>query len=134
MMCPGPEQAAAYADGRLDAADSASFLEHCSECDECRRTVAVLLAPRDSTRVPSDREARAISALRRALDRDRTPRGLRRPAPMSPAPSRVGFAIAAALLLGFVGLLVMADRPASRAVEPRDVVVQIDPQLIAPPT
>jgi hypothetical protein len=53
---------------------------------------------------------------------------------MSPAPSRVGFAIAAALLLGFVGLLVMADRPASRAVEPRDVVVQIDPQLIAPPT
>src|SRR5436189_148291 len=38
MMCPGPEQAAAYADGRLDAADSARYLEHCSDCEECQRT------------------------------------------------------------------------------------------------
>jgi len=86
MMCPGPEQAAAYADGRLDAADAARYLEHCSECEECRRTLALLSLPRETAPVPADREARAISALRRSLDRDRTPRGLRRPA--APAPAR----------------------------------------------
>src|SRR5438132_9673848 len=96
MICPGPELAAVYSDGRLDAAESARYLEHCSECDECRRTLAFLSMPRETTRVPSDREARAISALRRALDRDRAPRGWRRPAPVArPQTSGVGFAIAA---------------------------------------
>ena len=135
MMCPGPEQAAAYADGRLDAAESARYLEHCSECDECRRTLAFLSMPRESTRVPADREARAIFAIRRSLDRDRTPRGLRRPPAVPAAPtSRVGFAIAAALLMGFVALLLTAKQPAARVPEPRDIVVQIDPQVPpAPP-
>src|SRR5436190_4737539 len=130
MMCPGPEQAAAYADARLDAADSARYLEHCSECEECRRTLALLSFPRETAPVPADREARAISALRRSLDRDRTPRGLRRPA--APAPvrtSRLGFGVAAALLLGFVGLLVTAERRPARVSEPRDVIVTVDPQL-----
>jgi hypothetical protein len=133
MTCPGPELTAAYADGRLDAAEAARFLEHCSECEECRRTLAVLLQPRESARVPADREARAISALRRSLERDRTPRGLRRPTPAPAPPSRVGFAIAAGMLLGFAGLLLMADRPTVRVTEPRDVVVQIDPRVVAPP-
>src|SRR5262245_43612930 len=104
MMCPGPEQAAAYADGRLDAAEAAGYLEHCAECEECRRSLALLSLPRESAPVPAEREARAIGALRRALDR--TPRGLRRPVLPAPARhSRVGFAIAAALLFGFIALL-----------------------------
>src|SRR5438128_8532532 len=106
MICPGQEQAAAYADGRLDAAESARYLEHCSECDDCRRTLALLSIPRESSRVPAETEARAIAALRRALDRDRdrTPRPMRRAAPSRPQTSPVGFVIAAAMLAGFVGL------------------------------
>ncbi|HVE42370.1 MAG TPA: hypothetical protein VNM14_20975 [Planctomycetota bacterium] len=135
MMCPGPEQAAAYADGRLDAADSARYLEHCSECEECRRTLAFLSLPFESAPVPADREARAVSALRRSLDRDRTPRGLRRPAlPAKPPTSRIGFAIAAALLVGFVVLLAIAKERPARVSEPRDVVVYVDTQVPpAPP-
>jgi hypothetical protein len=134
MICPGPEQAAAYADGRLDAAEAARYLEHCSECDDCRRTLAVLSMPRESARVPAERELRVLSALRRSMDRDRTPaRGLRRP-PVSPQPtSSVGFAIAAALLIGFAGLLLMADQRPAHVSDPGQVVVQIDPQPIMPP-
>src|SRR6185295_7236970 len=110
----------------------------CSECDDCRRTLAVLSVPRESSPVPAEREARAIQALRRELDRDRdrTPRGLRRqlPAPARVQNSRVGFAIAAALLFGFVGLLLLAKQPSGRVVEPREAVVQRDPQLpVTPP-
>jgi hypothetical protein len=134
MICPGPEQAAAYSDGRLDAAESARFLEHCSECEECRRTLACLSLPRESAPVPADREARAISALRRTLDRDRTPRGLRRAAPPARAPqSRIGFAIAAALLAGFVGLLLMAEQPPARVSEPREPIVWVDSRAPAAP-
>jgi hypothetical protein len=135
MNCPGSEQAAAYVDGRLDAAESARFLEHCSDCEECRRTLAVLSLPRESAPVPAAREARAISALRRALDRERTPaRGLRRPALAAPAQtSRAGFAIAAALLVGFVGLLVLAKQPSARPSETRELIVQAEPRVPAAP-
>jgi hypothetical protein len=124
MNCPGSEQAAAHADGRLDAAESARFLEHCSECEDCRRALAILCLPRESGKVPLGLESRAISALRRSLDRDRerTPRPFRRiaPAPLRTAP--VGFAIAAGLLAGFIGLLLMARQSPVRVREPREVV------------
>jgi hypothetical protein len=126
MICPGPEQAAAYADGRLDAAESARYLEHCSDCDDCRRTLAVLSQPRDAAGVPADVEARAIAALRRAIgsDRDRTPRPMRRViAPSRPQrTSPVGFVIAASLLAGFAGLVLMAKQPPVRMPEPREIV------------
>src|SRR2546423_722517 len=70
MNCPGSEQAAAYADGRLDSADSARYLEHCADCDECRRTLAILHQPLPESAVPPAMEARAISSLRRSLDRE----------------------------------------------------------------
>jgi len=135
MNCPGPEQAAAYADGRLDAADSARFLEHCSECDDCRRTLAVLSLPRESVGVPPDVEARAIAALRRSMNADRersATRPIRRVAPPAPAPraqkSTVGFVIAACLIVGFVGLVLMAKQPTPRVPEtPREVVVRKEP-------
>jgi hypothetical protein len=137
MICPGPEQAAAYADGRLDAAESARFLEHCSECDDCRRTIAVLSQPREEAGVPADVEARAVAALRRSIgsDRDRTPRPMRRVAPsLRPQKtSPVGFVIAAALLVGFVGLVLMAKQPSVRLPEPREVVRQEPLPEPAPP-
>ena len=133
MTCPGPEQAAAYADGRLDAADAARFLEHCSECDECRRILAMLSLPREAVGVPADVEARAVAALRRALgDRDRSStRPIRRVAPpRRPQSSPVGFVIAAALLAGFVGLVLMAKQPAVRVPEAKELA-QSDPAPVA---
>jgi anti-sigma factor RsiW len=48
MNCPGSEQAAAYADGRLDAAEAARYLEHCADCDDCRRMGEVLTYLRET--------------------------------------------------------------------------------------
>lgn len=125
MNCPGSEQAAAYADGRLDAAESARYLEHCSECDDCRRTLAFLTAEHEGSPVPAELEFRAIASIRRTLDRerDRTPRPVRRAAvPVRPPASPVGFVIAAALLAGFVGLLLLAKQPPARSGESREMV------------
>lgn len=141
MNCPGPEQAAAYADGRLDAAEGARYLEHCSECDECRRTLAILSLPRESGGAPPDVEARAIAALRRNLNADRersATRPIRRVVAPPPAPARsqrsaVGFVIAAAIFVGFVGLFLMTMQPAPRAPEaPREVVVVREEPADAP--
>jgi|GEM_PF-2989713 len=141
MNCPGPEQAAAYADGRLDAADSARYLEHCSECDDCRRTLAVLSMPREIVGVPPDVEARALAAMRKALGADRE-RSATRPIrrivvpPASPRPQKttVGFVIAAALFVGFVGLFLMTTQPTPRIPEPaREVVFAKEPVVVPQP-
>src|SRR5579863_7237998 len=101
MSCPGPEQAAAYADGRLDAAEAARFLEHCSDCDDCRHSVAVLVEQREPDAVPADAERKAIAAVRRALGHDRVSKP-RRQVPGAPAkrPSLLGYVLAASLLMG----------------------------------
>jgi len=122
MNCPGSEQAAAYADGRLDAADSARFLEHCADCDECRRTLAILLQPLPESAVPPAVEARAISALRRSLDRERTPRPFRRTSVPRVDRSPAGLLVAAALLVGFIGLVLTAKQPPVRVPESREIV------------
>src|SRR4051812_32312513 len=103
MNCPGSEQAAAYADGRLDAAEAARYLEHCADCDDCRRSLAILSQPRAASPVPPGAEARAIAALRRSIDRDRTPKPFRRVAFSRTQSSPAGLLVAAALLVGFVG-------------------------------
>ena len=121
MTCPGPELAAAYADGRLDAAESARYLEHCADCDECRRTVAILFQTRGDAAVPPALEARALSALRRSLDRDRTPRAFRRTSVPRPQTSPAGLLAAAALLVGFVALVVAARQRPVRLPEVREV-------------
>lgn len=136
MNCPGPELAAAYADGRLDADEAARFLEHCADCDDCRRTLAVLSTPRESARVPADVESRAIAAVRRALDRDRdrTPRlPLRRVAAPRPRQSPVGILIAAGLLLGFVVLVLTAKQPPAKVIEPRGESAQQQRDVVVPP-
>src|SRR5258708_10196509 len=102
MNCPRSDQAAAYADGRLDAADSARYLEHCADCDECRRTLAILHQPLPESAVPPAMEARAISSLRRSLDRERTPRPFRRTNLPRAHKSPAGLLIAAALLVAFL--------------------------------
>jgi hypothetical protein len=131
MNCPGSEQAAAYSDGRLDADDAARYLEHCSECDDCRRTLALLVQPRSTSPVPSAVEARAVAALRRSLDRDRTPKPFRRVAMAPPQSTPAGLLIAAALLVGFVGVVLATRSTTSRIPEPREIV-QRAPILEAP--
>src|SRR5579872_5403013 len=131
MNCPGSEQAAAYVDGRLDAAESARYLEHCAECDECRRTVAILFQQHPESAVPPAMEARAIAALRRSLDRERTPRPIRRMNPPRAQKSPAGLLIAAALLVGFVGLVLTAKQPPVRVPEPRELAQK--PRVPPPP-
>src|SRR5260221_541673 len=121
MNCSGSEQVAAYADGRLDAADSARFLEHCADCDECRRTLAILLRRLPESAVPPALEARTISALRRSLDRERTPRPFRRTNLPREHKSPAGLLIAAALLVGFIGLVLTAKQPPVRVPESREI-------------
>ncbi len=123
MNCPGSEQAAAYSDGRLDADDAARYLEHCSECDDCRRTLAILVQPCPTSPVSSSVEARAIAALRRSLDRDRTPKPFRRVATTRPQTSPAGLLVAAALLVGFVGVVLATKATPARIPEsPREIV------------
>ena len=129
MTCPGPELAAAYADGRLDAAESARYLEHCADCDECRRTVAILFQTRGDAAVPPALEARALSALRRSLDRDRTPRAFRRTSVPRPQTSPAGLLAAAALLVGFVALVVAARQRPVRLPEVREVARKMFPAV-----
>lgn len=136
MNCPGTEQAAAYADGRLEAAEAALFLEHCAECDECRRTLAILVQPREESPVPQGMESRAIAALRRSLDRERTPRPFRRVVSAQPQNSSVGMLIAAALLLGFVVLVLSGKQSPSRPVENKEVAVRApvpEPRVVVEP-
>ncbi|HLY10880.1 MAG TPA: hypothetical protein VKW04_16380, partial [Planctomycetota bacterium] len=121
MNCPGSEQAAAYTDGRIDAAESARYLEHCADCDECRRTLAILFQSKGESTVPEAMEARAISALRRSLERERTPRAFRRTSARNPQPSPSGLLIAAALLVGFVGLVLTAKQPPVRVPDYREL-------------
>jgi len=132
MNCPGSEQAAAYADGRLDAAEAARYLEHCADFDECRRSLAILSLPRASSQVPPGVEARAISALRRSIDRDRTPKGFRRVSFSRPQSSPAGLIVAAALLVGFVGAVLISKPPPTKLPESRETAQRL-PLPEAPP-
>jgi hypothetical protein len=128
MNCPHSEWAAPYADGRLDPAEAARYLEHCADCDECRRTTAILHRASEGSSVPAALEQRAIAAIRRSLDRDRTPRAFRRVSPASAPASPSGLLVAAALLVGFVGIVLMAKQRPARVTEPREIA-----QRPAPP-
>jgi hypothetical protein len=126
MNCPSSEQAAAYAEGRLDAADSARYLEHCSECDECRRVLALLGQHREPQEVPAEVEARAIASLRRTLgnERDRTPKSPRRLSvsrqPQSASP--LGIAVAAGVLVALASLILLGRRTPVQTAAVREMI------------
>jgi hypothetical protein len=129
MNCPGSEEIAAYADGRLEAPESELLLEHCSECEDCRRELAILTRPHPSQPVPADLKRRTVKSIVRSIERerDRTPLRLR----LLPRGPRPGFnwAAAAAVLItvaGMIGLVLMLD---TRETEPRRVVKQSTPPL-----
>lgn len=134
MNCPKTDLAAAHADGRLDAAESARYLEHCADCDECRRTLAILLQPRGGAAVPPAMEARAVAAVRRSLERERTPKPFRRPRPAPSKASQAGLVAAASLVAVFLGFL-FTGRPAPvRPSEPREIVQKpVVAEPVAPP-
>jgi outer membrane biosynthesis protein TonB len=71
MNCPDSERLAAYAEGRLDSEESALCLEHCADCEECRRELAVLELAREEvpSPVPPAVERRALRAVLRTFDR-----------------------------------------------------------------
>src|SRR6185503_8616073 len=90
---------------------------------------------------PPDVEARALAALRKSLGAERersATRPIRRivvpPAPAArPQKSTVGFVIAAALFVGFVGLFLMAKQPTPRIAEAPREVVRMEPAVAPQP-
>ncbi len=132
MNCPGPEQVAAQADGRLDAAAEALLLEHCADCDECRRTLALLLTRgEDPLPIPDGVEQRAMSVLRRTLDRvrPRTWRWSRRESGFRAGPV---IAAAAGLLVAVAGLFILSSRAPEPRRQVRPPVAQAPPAAEAP--
>ncbi|HLF91889.1 MAG TPA: hypothetical protein VJB14_00360, partial [Planctomycetota bacterium] len=71
MDCPGSEEIAAHAEGRLEASESELLLEHCSECDGCRRELAILAQAHPAQPLPAEFKARTVKAIVRTLERDR---------------------------------------------------------------
>lgn len=102
MNCPGSEQIAAYVDGRLNASEEALLLEHCADCDECRREMVLLkrVVQEPPGGMPVGLVGRTIKSLPRPSDRvsrHGTRRWARQPS--------YGPLAAAVLVLGIAGLL-----------------------------
>jgi hypothetical protein len=124
MNCPDSEHVAAYAEGRLDAEEAALFLEHCADCEECRRELAVLEMAREEvpSRVPPAAERRAIRAVLRTFER---------PARHSrhwvrERRSYAGLAAAAAIAVAVIGLAVLVQR------RPASPIAKESPRTVAP--
>lgn len=146
MDCPGSEHVAACAEGRLDPAAESLFLEHCADCEECRRELALAALARAGS-VPSPAAGVAPGVRRavlRAVDRER---GLRASAArrLRPEP-RTGFAAAAVVLVALgVAAVYVQLRPGipspapsvARRAEPRPIppepVPEPEPAPPAPP-
>lgn len=114
MNCPESERVAAYAEGRLDAAEAALFLEHCAECDDCRREIALLTLAREKADlpepVPPGVRARTVQSVLRSLERERerTPRFAHpRVFVRERRSPGVVLAAAAALLIAVAGLVAL---------------------------
>lgn len=99
MSCPSPEIVAAMAEGRLSEIDREAFLDHAAGCDDCRHAALILSAPKVTTA---------------------------RIAPRRPR-SWMPWAAAAAVLLAFLGLLLLATEPTH---EPK--TVRITPRKVEP--
>jgi ferric-dicitrate binding protein FerR (iron transport regulator) len=102
MSCPSPEIVAAMAEGRLSDADRDAFLDHAAGCDDCRHAALILSTPRITT---------ARIAPRAATTR-----------------SWIPWAAAAAVLLAFLGLLLLATDPAQELKTVRITPRKVDPE------
>ncbi len=114
MNCPDSERVAAYAEGRLDPEEAALLLEHCADCEECRRELAVLELAREEvpSPVPAGVERRALRAVLRTFDRPvRHPRLFVRE-----RRSYAGIAAAAAIVVAVIGIVFLAQKRPSPAI------------------
>lgn len=126
MNCPGSEVIAAHADGRLEAPESVLLLEHCSECDDCRRELAILIQAHPARPLPAEFRARTVKAIVRALERerDRTPRHLRAVLARGQRRPGIGWAAAAAVLVTIAGMIALVQMRTPRGAEKPNVVKQ----------
>jgi hypothetical protein len=132
MNCPGSETIAAHADGRLEASEAEVLLEHCAECDGCRRELALLSQPLAPKSVPSALRNRAVKAISIALELERDRAPLRpRVLPREPR-TGLGVAAAAAILLTVAAMIALVQSRGSEAPEKPRVVRQTPPPLPEP--
>jgi len=114
MSCPDSERVAAYAEGRLDPEEASFFLEHCADCEDCRRELAVLELAREEVPSPVPRavERRALRAVLRAVERPSRPARVF----VRERRSYAWIGAAAAIVVAIVGLAVLAQRRPPAAV------------------
>lgn len=129
MDCPGSEEIAAHADGRLEASESELLLEHCSECDDCRRELAILAQAHPAQPLPAEFKARTVKAIVRTLerDRDRTPRHLRAVLARGQRRPGIAWAAAAAIVVTVAGMIALVQTRGTRAPE-KPTAVKPSPQ------
>jgi hypothetical protein len=127
MNCPGSETIAAYADGRLEASEAEVLLEHCAECDDCRRELGVLSQPFASSPVPAALRNRAVKAIARSLERERDRVPLRLRVPPRERRTGPGVAAAAAILLTVAAMIALVQGRGSETPEKPRVVREAPP-------
>ncbi len=135
MNCPGSERAAACAEGRLDPAEESAFLEHCAECEDCRRELAMLMLSRGevlSSPPPAGISPRVRRAVLRAVERERGPRPSTAARRARPRP-RYGVAAAAAILIALAGAAIFAQLRTARPGPARPVAADRPEIRPAPP-
>lgn len=130
MNCPGSEELAAHADGRLEASESQLLLEHCAECDDCRHELAILSLAHPSEPMPAELKARTVKAIVRTLERerDRTPRHLRAVLARGNRKPGIGWAAAAAVLITIAGMLALVQMRSPRGPEKQTAVKAPSPE------
>ena len=80
MDCPGSDKLAAYVEGRADNFEEVSIQEHCAECDDCRRELALGFQIRKAVPSASMPPALKVRMLRSidSLQRDERHPGIAR--------------------------------------------------------
>ncbi len=129
MDCPGSEEIAAHAEGRLEASESELLLEHCSECDDCRRELAILTQAHPAHPLPAEFKARTVKAIIRTLDRDRdrTPRHLRAVVARGRRRPGIAWAAAAAVVITVAGMIALVQTRTPRGTEKTTAVKPLPP-------
>ncbi len=132
MNCPDSGTAAAQAEGRLEGDEAALFLEHCADCDDCRRELAIVTLARGGAEppVPAALQARTVKAVIRSLERERertprhaSPRVFARERKSAAFP--IGLVAAVALFTTLAGIIALVQTRTPRPSPPQETLPSV---------